>query len=104
MTKAAFDKIAEGLDEAIGIARGEIAPARLHLPAEVDVKAVRAKIGLSQQAFAQAFGFTLEQIRSWEQKRSRPLGGVRAYLLLIDRDHRSVARLLAASRKGSRAA
>jgi hypothetical protein len=29
MTKAAFDKIAEGLDEALAIARGEAQPHRL---------------------------------------------------------------------------
>jgi putative transcriptional regulator len=40
MTKKAFDKIAAGLDEAIAIARSEAQPARLHVPAELDVKAI----------------------------------------------------------------
>jgi hypothetical protein len=43
MTSKAFDKIAEGLNEALAIARGTAAPARLHVPAEMDVRAIRAK-------------------------------------------------------------
>jgi putative transcriptional regulator len=41
MSKKAFDKIAAGLNEAIAIARGEAAPARWHIPAEIDVKSIR---------------------------------------------------------------
>jgi putative transcriptional regulator len=98
MTKKAFNKIAAGLEEAIAIARGEATPARLHAPAEIDVKAIRKKVGLPQESFAYAFGFTVEQIRAWEQGRNRPIGGVRAYLMLIDRDHEGVSRILGESR------
>lgn len=90
MTRGAFDKIAEGLTEALEIARGNAAPARLHVPAEVDVKAIRARTGLSQEGFARAFGFTVHQVRQWEQGRHRPLGAMRAYLVVIDRNHEGV--------------
>jgi putative transcriptional regulator len=103
MTRKARDRIVEGLREAIAVARGEAEPARLHVPAELDVKAIRAKTGLSQEAFAYAFGFTVEQIRAWEQGRSRPLGGVRAYLMMIGADATGVTRLLEATRKGKAA-
>ncbi len=95
MTKKAFDKIAAGLEEAIAVARGEAAPARLHVPADIDVKGIRAKTGLSQADFAHRFGFTSDQIKAWEQGRARPLGGVRAYLMMIGIDHEAVARLFA---------
>lgn len=105
MGKKAFDRIAEGLDEALAIARGEAEPARLCIPAEIDVKAIRAKLSLSQTDFAALFGFTMNQIRDWEQGRSRPLGGVRAYLMIIERDPALVLRLLrAVSGKRARAA
>jgi len=94
MTKKAFDKIAGGLKEAIAIARGELQPAKLHIPSEIDVKAIRQKVKLSQDAFASAFGFTLTQIRDWEQGRSRPLHSNRAYLMLIDHDPEGVLRAL----------
>jgi putative transcriptional regulator len=99
MTRKARDKIAAGLREAIAVARGEEKAARLHVPAEIDVKAIRKKTSMSQESFAYFYGFTMEQIRAWEQGRSRPLGGVRAYLMMIDSDHEGVARILEATRK-----
>jgi putative transcriptional regulator len=106
MSKKAFDKITEGLAEALAIAKGEKKPAKLHIPPELDVSAIRAKIGLSQDDFATAFGFTVNQIRDWEQERSRPLGGVRAYLMIIDRDPKGVLNMLRAvkTRRVSKAA
>ena len=93
MTRKVFDKIAAGLDEAIAVARGDLEPARLHVPAELDLKIIRAKTKLSQNDFAHRFGFTADQIKAWEQGRSRPLGGVRAYLMMINTDHEAVSRL-----------
>ena len=94
MTRNASDRIAEGLNEVRAIARGEAKPARLYIPSEIDVRSIRAKLDLSQEDFAALFGFTVNQIKDWEQGRSRPLGGVRAYLMIIDRDPKSVLALL----------
>jgi putative transcriptional regulator len=96
MSRKAFEKIAEGLNEALAIARGKAKPARLYIPAEIDVKAIRARLSLSQPEFAALFGFTVNQIKDWEQGRSRPLGGVRAYLMIIERDPERVLSLLQA--------
>jgi putative transcriptional regulator len=103
MTRKARDKIAAGLREAIAVARGEEKPARMYAPQEIDVKAIRKKTGMSQEAFAHFYGFTIEQVRAWEQERNRPIGGVRAYLTMIDADHKGVARLLEFTRKTSAA-
>lgn len=89
MTKA-FDQIMEGMTEALAIARGETQPYRLHVPQEINVPAIRAKAHMSQDRFASTFGFTIHQIRQWEQGRSRPLGALRAYLMLIDKNPRAV--------------
>jgi putative transcriptional regulator len=94
MTKAAFDKIAEGLTEALEIARGTAEPRRLYVPPEIDVRGIRAKARMTQDSFASAFGFTVHQIRQWEQGRSRPLGAMRAYLMLIEREPRAVLKVL----------
>ena len=104
MGKRAFNKIAEGLNEALAIARGEAKPARLFIPAEIDVKAIRVKLGLSQGEFASVFHFTVNQIKDWEQGRSRPLGGVRAYLLMINRDPEAVVAILKSIATGPRKA
>jgi putative transcriptional regulator len=95
MSKAAFDKIAEGLTEALAVARGQAEPAGLHVPTEIDVRAIRLKAGMSQEAFASAFGFSVHQVRQWEQGRYRPLGAMRAYLVMIERNHRVILDLLA---------
>jgi len=103
MGRKAFEKMAEGLDEVLAIARGAAKPARLYIPAEIDIKTIRGKLSLSQGDFADRFGFTVNQIKDWEQGRSRPLGGVRAYLMIIDRDPTLVLDLLR-SASGKKAA
>lgn len=100
MSKKAFDKIMEGLNEALAVAQGKAKPAKLHVPMEIDVRAIRGKLGLSQEDFAAVFGFSVNQIKDWEQGRSRPIGGLRAYLMIIDLDAETVVRILrSASRR-----
>ncbi|MEZ5840004.1 MAG: transcriptional regulator [Hyphomicrobiales bacterium] len=96
MSKKAFDQIAEGLNEALAVARGEAEPYKLHVPAEIDVKAIRAKTGLSQKDFASTFAFGFDQLKQWEQGRSRPIQALRAYLLLIDADPAGMVQALRA--------
>jgi len=40
------------------------------------------------------WGFTIDQIKAWEQNRNRPLGGVRAYLMIIDLAPEAVIEIL----------
>ncbi len=91
MSKMAFDLIHQGLSEALAVARGEAEPFRLHIPPELDVKAIRAQTGMTQKDFAATFGFGLDQLKQWEQGRARPVQALRAYLLLI-RDNSDVVR------------
>lgn len=55
-----------------------------HVPAEVDVKAIRAKTQLSQAAFARRFGFSPAAVRDWEQHRRQPEPAARVLLLVIN--------------------
>jgi putative transcriptional regulator len=76
--------------------RGEI-PLRsrtIHVPDEVDVRAVREKSGLSQSQFADRYGFNPRTIQDWEQGRARPDSAVRAYLTVIERNPNAVAKAL----------
>jgi putative transcriptional regulator len=104
MSKKAFDKIREGLTEAIAVVSGEAKPARLRVPDDLDVRAVRCKAAMSQEDFASAFGFTINQIRDWEQGRTRPIGGLRAYLTMIDAEPGKVRELLEGARARRRRA
>jgi hypothetical protein len=51
---------------------------------EVDVAAVRRKLGLSQARFAHRFGFPVATLRHWEQGDRRPRGSALALLHVID--------------------
>jgi len=92
-------RLIEAAKEARAIIRGEADPAtyRIHVPVEVNVKALRRKLRLSQDEFARRYGFTPARIRDWEQGRSKPDGAVRAYLLVIEREPDAVARALSAA-------
>ena len=93
MSKAG-KRLLDSARQARQIARGDIKPASVHIPAEINVKAIRQKIRTTQDDFASEFGFTINQIRDWEQARSRPLGSHRAYLMLINRHADLVRKLL----------
>lgn len=98
MTKAG-NRLLDAAREVSAIARGEAKPAHIHIPADVDVKAIRTGLGLSQDAFALEFCFSVHQIRDWEQNRSRPLDSNRAYLLMIERNPDIMRRMLEELRK-----
>ena len=83
MTKAG-KRLIGAAKEARAIARGEIEPAGIFVPADVDVKKIRRGIGLSQEGFAAEFCFSVTQVKDWEQGRSRPLDAARAYLMMIE--------------------
>jgi putative transcriptional regulator len=94
-------KLIAAANEGIAIARGEAAPAsyRLHVPAKIDIRAMRRKLGMTQESFAVRYGLTLARVRDWEQGRSAPDGAVRAYLKVIEEEPEAVERALAMKAK-----
>lgn len=92
-------RLIDAAKEARSIARGEANAKgfRIHVPDEIDVKAMRQRLKLSQDEFAARFGFTAARIRDWEQGRSRPDGAVRAYLKVIERNPTAVKKALEAA-------
>jgi putative transcriptional regulator len=59
------------------------------------VKVLRQRLGMTQEAFAQAFHLPITTLRDWEQHRSKPDAPARALLLAIERDPKAMKRLLA---------
>ena len=98
MSKAA-DSIRRGLKEAVAYARGEAKENdyRVTIPATVDVRAIRGKLGMTQEEFALRFGFSVNTLRHWEHGKRRPEGPTRAYLIVIDRAPRAVQKALKAA-------
>ena len=68
--------------------------ARLGRP---DVRAIRARLGLSQHAFARRFAVSLRTVQDWEQGRRDPVGPARVLLALIEHEPDAVTRALAAA-------
>jgi putative transcriptional regulator len=90
------ESIIRGFEEAIAFAEGtaDMSLYKVHIPAEIDVKAIRGRLGLTQQQFAIRFGFSVNTLRHWEQGRRIPEGPTRAYLLVIDREPQAVEKAL----------
>jgi putative transcriptional regulator len=81
-----FERIMRGLEEATAYARGEADTTkyRVHVPDVVEVAAIRAKLGLTQEAFAAQFGFSKGAVRDWEQGRKVPEASARILLKGIE--------------------
>lgn len=97
--KTVGQEILGSLEEALAHAEGKNTGARettIYVPTDIDVRAIRERLGLSQAEFAVRFGFSLGAVRHWEQGRRQPDGPARAYLKVIGKDHEAVENALAA--------
>ena len=91
------DSIRRGLKDAIAHARGDNSRGHetvVYVPEHVDVKALRRRLGLTQERFAARYGFKLATVRDWEQARRRPVGPARVLLSVIDQEPEAVERAL----------
>lgn len=80
----------------IAYARGEATKGFVaHVPESVNVKAVRAKLGLTQLEFSLRYGFDIRAVQDWEQKRRQPERAARVFLTVIAREPEAVGRALA---------
>jgi putative transcriptional regulator len=61
----------------------------------LDIKAVRAKTKLSQDAFARTYGIEVAALRDWEQGRRTPDRAAQTLITIIDKAPDMVASLLA---------
>jgi putative transcriptional regulator len=93
--KSAFDKITAGLGDAIAHAQGE--PGRARVARPIDVKALVAATGKTQQQFADSFHIPLGTVRDWSQNRRKPDAPARVLLSMIAVDCEEVERLIAAA-------
>ena len=98
MSKAA-DSIRRALEEAVAYpARGTNTRGyRVHVPAKIDVRAIRIGLDMTQDEFAAQFGFSVNTLRHWEQGSRQPEGATRAYLLVIERAPAAVRKALRAA-------
>jgi putative transcriptional regulator len=63
-------------------------------PSPEQVRALRARLGLSQSQFARRFGFTIDTVQQYEQGRRIPSGPASTLLRVIEADPEAVERAL----------
>ena len=89
-----FDSIKQGLDEAIEFSKGKKGKAVIHEFTAVDVKKIRAKIGMSQSEFASAFGISVSTLRHWERGDRTPHGPALVLLNVVAKEPKAVLKAL----------
>lgn len=80
-------KRADGIDEAT------LGPVRV-VPPETDVRALRERLGLSQDEFAERYMLSPRTVQDWEQHRREPSDAARVLLFAISRNHKAVEKAL----------
>jgi putative transcriptional regulator len=88
--------ILRGLEQALAFIEGTADESQyvVHIPPEIDIKAIRGRLGMTQREFANRFDFNINTLRHWEQGRRVPDGTARAYLRVIDREPEAVQKAL----------
>jgi len=69
-----FDELQTSLQEAADIKHDKAQASRVTHHEVADVKAIRARLQISQIEFAHAMGTSVDTIKSWETKRRNPTG------------------------------
>jgi len=83
--------LVKSLSEAADHAEGRAISARVHAVEVPDVRAIRRKLHLSQQEFAQKYRIPLPTLRNWEQGRRHPDAPATAYLHAIAMRRREIS-------------
>jgi putative transcriptional regulator len=94
MSKAG-ERLLKSVRRARAFARGEETEGfAVHVPDEVDVRAIRAALKLTREEFAARFGFAMGAVKDWEQGRRQPERAARILLKVIATEPKAVERAL----------
>lgn len=92
---SAFNRIREGLEQAIAHTQGQPIDVMLHRPSKPDVKTIRLQTGLTQEQFAMRCHISVNTLRHWERGDRQPHGAAAALLRLVAHDSQFVMNALA---------
>ena len=87
---SAFSSIKQGLAEALEFSKGNASKAVIHEFTAIDVKDLRAKVGMSQNEFASAFGISVATLRHWERGDRSPQGPALVLLNVVAKEPQAV--------------
>ena len=89
--KTQFEQMMDSLNDVEAFLAGEQEGFQAHVPKDVDVKAIRNRLGMTQARFSDTFGFSLDAIKHWEGERRTPEAPARTLLTVIDRNPAAVS-------------
>jgi putative transcriptional regulator len=92
--KTQFEQMMGGLNDVEAFLAGEQEGFKAHVPHDVDVKAIRNRLGMTQARFSDTFGFSLDAIKHWEGGRRTPEAPARTLLTVIARNPAAVLNAL----------
>jgi putative transcriptional regulator len=90
-------RILSSVRKARAFARGETDKGFVvHVPDEVNVRAIRKRLALTRVEFANRFGFSPDAVKEWETGRRTPDRSARVLLKIVEHEPEAVRRALAA--------
>jgi putative transcriptional regulator len=92
--KTQFEQMMDGLNDVEVFLGGKQEGFKAHVPRDVDVKAIRNRLGMTQARFSDTFGFSLDAIKHWEGGRRTPEAPARTLLTVIARNPSAVLNAL----------
>lgn len=84
--KTQFEQMMDGLNDVEAFLAGEQEGFKAYVPQDVNVKAIRNRLGMTQAKFSDTFGFSLDAIKHWEGGRRTPEAPARTLLTVIDKN------------------
>lgn len=85
-----FQKLVESVKQMGSIMHGENIPHRRTVLTTVDVKALRERLGLTQNQFSGMIGVSIKTLQNWEQGRREPEGPAKALLRVVEKEPQAV--------------
>lgn len=89
------NRLVESMKEAVAYARGDLKKGKeskhraikaISIPEDVNPRAIRQKLRMTQEEFSARYGFNINTLRNWEHNRRHPDQAVLAYLYAISKN------------------
>jgi putative transcriptional regulator len=95
MSKAGKEIIA-GAEQALAYLKGDKTKGRAYMVRnrDIDVKAIREKLHMTQEVFSETFAIPVSTLKKWESSNRIPEGPTKAYLMVIDQNPKAVKKAL----------
>jgi putative transcriptional regulator len=94
MEKGMFDELMSSVQEMDVIVKEKKQASRTFEYPEPEVKAIRERMGFSQDKFAVILGVSKRTVENWEQGRRHPTGAARSLLRIVEADPQHALRAL----------